>query len=79
MLKLNVHGPTVEYCDSDKRWYLNGNRHREDGPAIECTNGSKEWYLNGNRHRVDAGKPGCSASLHLVLQLNGTMVINIGT
>jgi hypothetical protein len=37
----------------DKRWYLNGNLHREDGPAIEEVDGTKFWYLNGERHRED--------------------------
>jgi hypothetical protein len=36
-----------------KRWYLNGNPHREDGPAIEYANGTKYWWLNGERHRED--------------------------
>ena len=30
-----------------KRWYLNGNIHREDGPAVEYTDGTKSWYLKG--------------------------------
>ena len=38
---------------SDKRWYLNGQCHREDGPAFEWADGTKEWYLNGQRHRED--------------------------
>ena len=37
----------------DKRWRLNGKRHREDGPAYEGHDGTKEWYLNGKRHRED--------------------------
>ncbi len=36
-----------------KRWYLNGNLHREDGPAVEYANGKKYWYLNDNLHRED--------------------------
>jgi len=36
-----------------KRWYLNGNLHRENGPAIEYADGTKCWYLNGKRHRED--------------------------
>ena len=38
---------------SDKRWYLNGQCHREDGPAVEWADGTKEWWLNGQRHRTD--------------------------
>ena len=37
----------------NKRWYLNGELHREDGPAIEYVDGTKEWYLNGELHRKD--------------------------
>ena len=36
-----------------KRWFLNGNRHREDGPAVEYAGGTKEWWLNGKLHRED--------------------------
>ena len=39
--------------DGTKRWYLNGEKHREDGPAIEWANGTKYWFLNGKRHRED--------------------------
>lgn len=30
-----------------KKWYVNGELHREDGPAYEDTNADKEWWLNG--------------------------------
>ena len=36
-----------------KRWYLNGECHREDGPAVEYADGGKQWFLNGNLHRED--------------------------
>ena len=36
-----------------KKWYLNGELHREDGPAVEWSDGTKSWYLNGERHRED--------------------------
>ncbi len=39
--------------NGDKRWRLNGERHRTDGPAVEWADGSKFWYLNGERHRTD--------------------------
>jgi hypothetical protein len=42
-----------EYTNGTKKWFLNGNYHREDGPAIEYSDGSKEWYLNGKWHRED--------------------------
>jgi hypothetical protein len=38
-------------ADGTKRWYLNGELHREDGPAIERADGYKAWWLNGNLHR----------------------------
>jgi hypothetical protein len=36
-----------------KRWYKNGQYHREDGPAVEYEDGSKFWHVNGERHRLD--------------------------
>jgi hypothetical protein len=45
---------TLAHGDDDtKRWYLNGQLHREDGPAIEYPNGTKMWYINDKRHRED--------------------------
>ena len=41
------------YPDGDKKWYLNGELHREDGPAIEYNDGTKKWFLNGELHRED--------------------------
>jgi hypothetical protein len=46
--------------DGTKRWYLNGELHREDGPAIECANGTKWWYLNGKIHREDGPAIECA-------------------
>ena len=40
-------------ANGDRKWYLNGKRHREDGPAIERINGDKIWYLNDECHRED--------------------------
>jgi hypothetical protein len=40
----------VEYANGDKRWFLNGERHRENGPAIENADGTKRWFLNGKYH-----------------------------
>jgi hypothetical protein len=37
----------------NKRWYLNGNLHREDGPAVEYKIGTNLWYINGYLHRDD--------------------------
>ncbi len=42
-IRVNEHGT--------KRYYVNGQFHREDGPAVEYTNGTKEYYVNGKRHR----------------------------
>lgn len=36
-----------------KKWYRNGQLHRDDGPAIEAADGTKEWYRNGQLHRDD--------------------------
>jgi hypothetical protein len=34
-----------------KKWYKNGELHREDGPAIITGNGAQHWYQNGELHR----------------------------
>jgi hypothetical protein len=50
----NDNQPICEiYPNGHKRWYLNGNFHREDGPAIEWADGEKHWYLDSKFHRVD--------------------------
>jgi len=41
------------YEDGTKKWFLNGQLHREDGPAIEWEDGTKKWFLNGQLHRED--------------------------
>ena len=43
-----MSNPLIE-SDGSKRWWLNGQRHREDGPAIETAYGDKEWWLNGQK------------------------------
>ena len=43
----------TEYPNGTKKWYLNGELHREDGPAVEWADGSKVWFLNGENHRED--------------------------
>jgi len=44
-------------CETDtdgiKRWFLNGQYHREDGPAIEYVSGTKYWYVYDKLHRLD--------------------------
>jgi hypothetical protein len=37
----------TEWSDGSKRWWLNGELHREDGPAYEGSNGYKQWWLDG--------------------------------
>ena len=37
--------------NGSKKWYLNGQLHREGGPAYEGSDGSKYWYLNDQLHR----------------------------
>jgi len=39
--------------DGAKRWYLNGELHREDGPAIEFADDGKQWCINGEYHRLN--------------------------
>ncbi len=34
----------TEFLNGSKRWYKDGERHREDGPAVEFSNGTKHWY-----------------------------------
>jgi len=46
-------GPSAEYANGTKSWFLNGQYHREDGPAIERADGAKFWFLNGKRHHED--------------------------
>lgn len=47
------NGEQLPFCLEDpdkvlaKRWYFNGEFHREDGPATEDKWGREEWYLNG--------------------------------
>ena len=36
--------------DGGRRWYREGQLHREDGPAIE-EKGRREWYIFGRLHR----------------------------
>ena len=43
-------GPSIEYANGDKYWFLNGKLHREDGPAVEYNGGYKVWYLDGVRY-----------------------------
>ena len=33
-----------------RRWFLNGEFHREDGPTIEWADGPKHWYLNDQKY-----------------------------
>ena len=39
--------------NGNKKWFIDGEYHREDGPAIEEKNGTKQWYINGVLHRLD--------------------------
>ena len=53
--RLAVYGKQV-FCINTcwtKRWWLNGELHREDGPAVEYANGNKAWWLNDKLHRVN--------------------------
>ena len=47
--RLAIYGKQV-FCINrygNRRWYLNGQLHRENGPAAEFTSGYRGWYLNG--------------------------------
>ena len=45
---------TIEVSkNGTKKWFVDGQLHREDGPAVEWSDGSKEWYFDGKRHRTD--------------------------
>ncbi len=48
-------GKTVveTHFDDTKKYYINGQLHREDGPAIECKNGYCEYYLFGKFYSYD--------------------------
>jgi hypothetical protein len=37
----------------NRRWYKDGELHREDGPAIDLIKGHLEWWLGGIQHRED--------------------------
>ena len=43
----------IGYANGTKKWYRNGNLHRDDGPAIEYAHGAKCWYQNGKLYRDD--------------------------
>jgi len=50
---MNMDGvKVIEYEDGTKRWFKNGEPHREDGPAVECANGDKYWCKDGKYHRI---------------------------
>ena len=43
----------VIYPNGDKKWYEEGELHREDGPAIEYISGEKHWFKDYKPHRLD--------------------------
>jgi len=46
-------GPSIEYQNGYKVWWVNGHLHRLDGPAKVLVDGSKDWWVNGQLHRLD--------------------------
>jgi hypothetical protein len=40
-------------ADGDKRWLVNGKRHRTDGPAIEWSDGILWWCLDNCIYTFD--------------------------
>ena len=55
MVKMTNNNQPICKTDGNgnKRWYLNGQLHREDGSAVEYVNGYKAWYLHDQLHRLD--------------------------
>lgn len=49
-LLYRLDGPTVEYDDGSKEWWVNGKWHRIGGPACEWSDGTKLWYLDDIRY-----------------------------
>lgn len=49
--RLHPKDGSIVSSNGTKKWYVNGELHRDDGPAVEYEDGSKSWYLNGNLHR----------------------------
>ena len=45
-----LDGPTREFSDGVKSWWVNGQLHRADGPAIEWASGIKWWFVNGQAY-----------------------------
>lgn len=54
----HLHNPPkgdeiVNFDNTGKLWFSNGDLHREDGPAVIFPDGRKDWFINGKRHRID--------------------------
>lgn len=47
----NLNGPAQIYKNGTKKWYKNGELHREGGPAVEWSDGDRYWYYEGILHR----------------------------
>jgi len=46
-----IGGPSHEFADGGKYWFVDGQCHREDGPAIEYGNEDPGlWNLNGKTY-----------------------------
>jgi hypothetical protein len=43
----------IQYPNGTKRWFKDGQLHRDDGPAVEHKSGDRSWFKNGQRHRED--------------------------
>ena len=50
--KLHREGdlPAIEYVNGDKRYLVNGFKHRENKPAVEKANGDYIYYVQGKCH-----------------------------
>lgn len=45
-----------------KKWYGNGELHREDGPAVEYPDGRKSYWLKGKRYTKEEWLYKCTKS-----------------
>jgi len=65
----------IKKCNiiTNKNWYKNGLRHRDNGSAIECLNGDKIWYKDGKFHR-DGGPAAEYSNALKEWWVNGIMI-----
>jgi hypothetical protein len=66
------------YESGERRWYLNGELHREDGPAVEYASGREFWYLNGEQlteaEHAEKTNPAIEMTVEQICKALGTKV-----